>query len=128
MARPLGIIALLLVGLWLVAQLLWIGPVESDTETTAMLTLGLLSGGVGVVAIVLLAVVLAVGATQPAVVKFARGARTAAAVLGCALIVVGLVHYRSTEPRGGEIHWVVLGMAVLAGSGVVHWWLARVQR
>lgn len=104
MARPLGIIALLLVGLWLVAQLLWIGPVESDTETTAMLTLGLLSGGVGVVAIVLLAVVLAVGATQPAVVKFARGARTAAAVLGCALIVVGLVHYRSTEPRGGEIH------------------------
>jgi len=128
MARPLGIIALLLVGLWLVAQLLWIGPVESDTETTAMLTLGLLSGGVGVVAIVLLAVVLAVGATQPAVVKFARGARTAAAVLGCALIIVGLVHYRSTEPRGGEIHWVVLGMAVLAGSGVVHWWLARVQR
>jgi hypothetical protein len=37
------------------------------------------------------------------------------------------VHYRSTEPHG-EIHWVVLGMAVLVGSGVVHWWLARVER
>jgi len=48
-------------------------------------------------------------------------------VLGCALIVVGLVHYRNTEPSG-EIHWVVLGMVVLAGSGVVHWWLERIQR
>jgi hypothetical protein len=126
MARPLGIIALGIVGFWLVAQLLWMGPAETAAETTAMFTLGLLSGGVGVVAIVLLAVALAVGA-QPALLKFARGARNAAAVLGCALVVVGLVHYRSTEPRG-EIHWVVLGMAVLAGSGVVHWWLARVER
>ena len=103
------------------------GPVETAAETTAMFALGLLTGGVGIAAIVILAVALAAGSTQPALLKFARGARNAAAVLGCALIVVGLVHYRSTEPRG-EIHWVVLGMAVLVGSAVVHWWLLRVER
>src|SRR5436309_7688828 len=99
MARALGIVALGLVGFWLVAHLLWMGPLETAAQTTAMWALGLLTGGVGV----------------------------AAAVLGCALIVVGLVHYRNTEPSG-EIHWVVLGMVVLAGSGVVRWWLERIQR
>src|SRR5206468_8003639 len=103
------------------------GPLETAAQTTAMWALGLLTGGVGVAAIVLLAVALSVGGSQPAWLKHARGARNAAAVLGCALIVVGLVHYRNTEPRG-EIHWVVLGMVVLAGSGVVHWWLERIQR
>ena len=127
MTRPRGILALGIVGFWLVAHLLWMGPVETAAEMTAMFALGLLTGGVGVAAIVLLAVALAVGGTQPALLKFARGARNAATVLGCALIVVGLVHYRSTEPHG-EIHWVVLGMVVLVGSGVVHWWLARVER
>jgi hypothetical protein len=127
MSRALGVVALGLIGFWVVAHLLWMGPVEMAAETAAMFALGLLTGGVGVAAIVLLAMALAVGGTQPALLKFARGARNAAAVLGCALIVVGLVHYRSTEPRG-EIHWVVLGIAVLVGSGVVHWWLARVQR
>ncbi len=127
MTRPLGILALGLVLFWLVAHLLWMGPVETAAETTAMFVLALLTGGVGIAAIVILAVALVAGGTQPALLKFARGARNAAAVLGCALIVVGLVHYRSTEPRG-EIHWVVLGMAVLVGSGVVHWWLLRVER
>ena len=68
MARALGIVALGLVGFWLVAHLLWMGPLETAAQTTAMWALGLLTGGVGV----------------------------AAAVLGCALIVVGLVHYRNT--------------------------------
>jgi len=127
MPRVLGIVALGLVGVWLIAHLLWMGPVEAAAETTAMWALGLLTGGVGVAAIVLLAVALSVGGTQPALLKFARGARNASAVLGCALIVVGLVHYRATEPRS-EIHWVVLGMMVLVGSAIVHWWLTRVQR
>src|SRR3989442_11560508 len=72
LARALGIVALGLVGFWLVAHLLWMGPLETAAQTTAMWALGLLTGGVGV----------------------------AAAVLGCALIVVGLVHYRNTEPSG----------------------------
>ena len=127
MTRVLGVLALLVVGIWLVAHLLYIGPVEVAAQTTVLWALGLLTGGVGVAAIVLLAAALVAGPAQPAWLKFARGARNAAAVLGCALIVVGLVHYRSTEPRG-EIHWVVLGMAVLVGSAVVHWWLQRVQR
>jgi hypothetical protein len=127
MARALGVVALLVVGVWLVAHLLWIGPVETAAQTTVLWALALLTGGVGIAAIVLLALALVTGGAQPAWLKFARGARNAAAVLGGALIVVGLVHYRDTEPRG-EIHWVVLGMAVLAGAGVVHWWLARVTR
>src|SRR5437879_4030636 len=58
MARALGIVVLGLVGFWLVAHLLWMGPLETAAQTTAMW------------------------------------------VLGCALIVVGLVHYRNTEPSG----------------------------
>jgi hypothetical protein len=80
-ARPLDIIALAIVGFWLVAHLLWMGPVETAAETTAMFALGVLSGAVGVAAIVLLAVALAVGGMQPALPKFARGARNAATVL-----------------------------------------------
>jgi hypothetical protein len=41
--------------------------------------------------------------------------------------VVGLLHYRNTEPRG-EIHWIVLGLVVLVGAAGVHWWLARRAR
>src|SRR3989442_5701664 len=89
MARARGIVALGLGGFWLVAHVLGMGPLETAAQTTAMWALGLLPGGVGV----------------------------AAAVLGRALIVVGLVHYRNAEPSG-EIHRVVLGMVVLAGSGV----------
>src|SRR5437870_3131166 len=89
MARALGIVALGIVGFWLVAHLLWMGPVEAAAQTTVMWVLGLLTGGVGVAAIVLLALALSVGGSQPALLKFARGARNAAAVLGCALIIVG---------------------------------------
>ena len=127
MDRALGILALGIVGLWLVAHLLWMGPVETGAETTAIFALGLLTGSVGIASIVILAIALVVGGTQPALRKFAHGARNAAAVLGCALIVVGLVHYRNTEPEG-QIRWVVLGMVVLLGSGVVHWWLRHTAR
>jgi hypothetical protein len=48
-------------------------------------------------------------------------------MVGCGLIVIGLLHYRDTEPHG-EIHWVILGQAVLAGAGIVHCWVIRTQR
>src|SRR5262249_60490480 len=50
--------------------------------------------------------------------------RTVAAVIGCGMFVVGLLHYRDTEPSG-EIHWIVLGLGILLGSGVVHLWVVR---
>ena len=67
------------------------------------------------------------GGEQRAAAVLLGRERRDAAVLGCALILVGLVQYRSTEPSG-EIHWVILGMVVLAGSGIVHWWLLRIER
>ena len=127
MNHAVGVLALGVLGFWLAAHMLWMGPAEHEEETTTMFALGLLTGGVGVASIVTLAIALVLGGPQPTLLKFAQGARTAAAVLGCALTVVGLVHYRSTEPHG-EIHWVVLGMGVLLAAGVVHWWLRRVRR
>ena len=127
MDRALGGLALGILGFWLVIHLMLMGRTDDTAETTAMFALGLVTGAVGVAAIAILPVGLALGGPSPALLKVADGARTAAAVLGCTLIIVGLVHYRSTEPHG-EIHWVVLGMVVLLGSGVVHWWLGRVKR
>src|SRR3989440_12651643 len=86
MARALGILALGIVGFWLVAHLLWMGPLETAAETTAMFALGLLTGGVGVASIVILAIALVMGGPQPALLKFAHGARNASVVLGSALI------------------------------------------
>ena len=28
----------------------------------------------------------------------------------------------------GEIHWLVLGLTVLAGALIVHWWVVRATR
>ena len=127
MTRALGTFALGVVGVWLVAHVLLIGPVESAAETTAMYMLGIAAASVAVAGVALLCVGLVLGPTQPVWLNYVRFARSGAVVLGCLIVVVGLLHYRNTEPRG-EIHWVVLGMAVLVGSAVVHWWLLRVER
>jgi uncharacterized membrane protein len=67
---------------------------------------------------------LVLGRTRPAWLNYVRFARSGAVVLGCLIIVVGLLHYRHTEPRG-EIHWVALGLVVLIVAAAVQWWLAR---
>src|SRR3989442_10936613 len=77
MARALGIVALGLVGFWLVAHLLWMGPLETAAQTTAMWALGLLTGGVGVAAIVLLAVALSVAGVAEARARRAQRRRRA---------------------------------------------------
>jgi hypothetical protein len=127
MTRALATVAVGLVAVWVLAHLLYIGPVQEAAEATMMWIIGFTGASLVTGALVLLAVGMAVGGSRPAWLRFVRAARSAAALLGCALILIGLVHYRQTEPRG-EIQWVVLGLVVLAGAGIVHWWVVRVVR
>ena len=124
MTQTLGLIALAIVAVWVVAHVLYIGPVQEAAEATLVWAVGLLAASLVGAALVLLAVAIAQGGSRPAWLRFVRLARNVAAVTGCALILVGLLHYRETEPQG-EIYWLVLGLGVLAGAGVVHWWVAR---
>ena len=127
MTRGLGAIALAIVAVWVLAHLLYVGPVQDATEAGLLWALGFATASLVLAAIVLLVVAMALGHTRPAWLRFVRAARNVAGVVGCALIVVGLLHYRDTEPRG-EIQWVVFGLAVLAGAGIVHWWVVRAVR
>jgi hypothetical protein len=127
MTRALGTLALGVVGVWLVAHVLWIGPVESAAETTVMWILGIAAASVALAGVALLCVGLVLGRTQPAWLTYVRFARSGTVVLGCLIIVDGLLHYRNTEPRG-EIHWVVFGLFVLLGAAAVQWWLTRQER
>jgi len=127
MSRTLGGIALAIIGVWVVAHVLYIGPVQEAAEATLVWVLGLGAASLLGAAMVLLGVAMAQGGSRPAWLRFVRVARNVAAVVGCALILVGLLHYRETEPQG-EIYWLVLGILVLAGSGVVHWWVLRETR
>ena len=127
MTRALGTLALGVVGVWLVAHVLWIGPVESAAETTVMWILGIAAASVTLAGIALLCVGLVLGRTQPAWLNYVRFARSGTVVLGCLIIVIGLLHYRNTEPRG-EIHWVVIGLFVLVVAAAVQWWLTREQK
>ncbi|TMQ25802.1 MAG: hypothetical protein E6K82_05945 [Candidatus Rokuibacteriota bacterium] len=127
MTRGLGAIALAIVVVWLLAHLFYVGPVQDATEVGVLWVLGFATASLVGAAIILLVVAMALGQTRPAWLRFVRGARNVAAVVGCALILVGLLHYRDTEPRG-EIHWLVIGLVVLAGAGVVHLWLVRTIR
>jgi hypothetical protein len=125
--RVVGGIAALLVVVWVVAHLLYLGPIRDATEMTLAWGVWLVCAGGLVAALAVLAFGLVAVGTSPAWLRFVAGARSVAAVVGGALIVVGLIHYRDTEPRG-EILWIVLGLGVLVGSGVVHLWVLRAQR
>jgi len=127
MIRAVGGVALVLVAVWVVAHLLYIGPVQDAAEATLVWVLGFAVASLVIAAMVLLAVGMMLGESRPVWLRFVRLARSIAAVVGSALVLVGLLHYRDTEPRG-EIHWLVLGLGVLAGALVVHWWVVRATR
>jgi hypothetical protein len=127
MSRTVGVIALAILAVWVLAHLLYIGPVQDAVESTLVWILGLASVSLVAAALVLLGVALSVGSSRPAWLRFVRIARNVAAVVGSALILVGLLHYRDTEPQG-ELRWLVLGLVVLVGAGVVHWWVMRTVR
>jgi FtsH-binding integral membrane protein len=127
MARVLGWIAVSLVIAWVLAHLLFLGPLREAAEATLAWALWLAAFSGVVAALTVLAVGLATGRNRPVWLRFVRWARAGAAMVGCGLIVIGLLHYRDTEPHG-EIRWVILGLAVLAGAGVVHSWVVRTQR
>ena len=127
MIRAVGGVALVLVAVWVVAHLLYIGPVQDAAEATLVWVLGFAVASLVIAAMVLLAVGMMLGESRPVWLRFVRLARGIAAVVGSALVLVGLLHYRDTEPRG-EIHWLVLGLGVLAGALVVHWWVVRATR
>jgi hypothetical protein len=127
MTRALGTLALGLVGVWLVANVLIVGPAEPGSERMAMWVFGFVAAAVAIAALILLIVGLVLARSQPAWLNYVRFARTGAVVLGCLIVVLGLLHYRNTEPRA-EIHWVVFGVLVLLVAGAVHWWLARQAR
>jgi len=127
MSRVLGSAALLLVIVWIVAHVLYLGPIRDAAEVT-LTWLAWAAAASGLVAtLTMLAFGLLLGRTSPAWLRFVRLARTIAAVLGSALIVVGLLHYRDTEPRG-DIQWLLLGLAVLIGAGIVHGWVVLTSR
>ena len=127
MTRTLGTLALGLVGVWLVANVLLVGAVDSGSERTAMYVFGFVAAAVTIAGLILLCVGLVLGRTQPAWLNYVKFARTGAVILGCLIVVLGLLHYRNTEPRG-EIHWVLFGVFVLVVAGAVHWWLSRHAR
>jgi hypothetical protein len=127
MSRAAGSVALALVMVWVIAHLLYIGPVQAAAEITLLWVLGFIVACVVIAALALLGVGMVLGESRPVWLRFVRAARSIGAVVGSALVLVGLLHYRDTEPRG-EIHWLALGLGVLAGSLVVHWWVVRTAR
>jgi hypothetical protein len=127
MTRAAGAVALVLVAVWVIAHLLYIGPVQDAAEATLVWALGFIGACLVVAAMVLLGVGLMLGESRPVWLRFVRVARSVAAMVGSALVLVGLLHYRDTAPRG-EIHWLLLGVGVLAGALIVHWWLVRTAR
>jgi tetrahydromethanopterin S-methyltransferase subunit D len=112
-----------LVLLWIVANVLDLGPIREAAGVALTWAIGLAGLTAIIASVSVLGWGLVLGRTSPVWIRFVQQARTAAAVFGCVLIVIGLLHYRDTEPRG-DIVWLVFGLAVLACAAVVHGWLA----
>lgn len=127
MNRTAASVVLVLVAAWVVAHLLYLGPVETATEMAVTWLTGFAASSVLIAAITVLTWGLILGHTSPAWLRFVQQARTAAVVLGIALVIFGLLHWRDTEPRS-ELHWLMVGVAVLAGACFVQGWLFFIRK
>ena len=115
------------IAVWIVAHLLAISPLQAAAESTLMWGLLIATGSVLVAAVAVLSVALVRGRTNLAWLRVVHFARALAAIMGCGLIVLGLLRYRDTAPQG-EIHVVVAGLVVLLAAGLVHGWLVVTER
>jgi len=106
MMRAVGVFAVGLVLVWVIAHVFYLGPVKDATEMALVWTVWVTVAASVVASLTVLAFGLMAGGSRPAWLRFVQSARTVAAVIGCGLIVVGLLHYRDTEPSG-EIHWII---------------------
>jgi hypothetical protein len=127
MSRAAGTLALVFMAGWVIAHVLAIRPLQEAAEITLIWVVGFVAICLLAAALVLLGVALVIGESRPVWLRFMRLARSVATILGCGLVVIGLLHYRDTAPPG-EVQWLVLGLGVLAGAGFVHWWLGRAER
>lgn len=127
MSRAAGTLALVFMAVWVIAHVLGIRPLQAAAEVTLIWVVGFVAICLLAAALVLLGVALVIGESRPVWLRFMRLARSVATILGCGLVVIGLLHYRDTAPPG-EVQWLVLGLGVLVGAGFVHWWLGRAER
>jgi hypothetical protein len=127
MSRLLGSVAFLLVAVWIIAHVLYLGPIRDAAELTVTWLAWAAAASGLIAALTLLAVALILGRASPAWLRFVRLSRTIGAVLGSSLIVVGLIHYRDTQPSG-DIQWLVLGLAILIATAIVQAWLLLTTR
>jgi hypothetical protein len=127
MNRGITLMVLLFLATWVVAHVLYLGPAQDATQVMMSWATGVVAASAVVAALTVLVWGLVLGGTSPAWLRFVYHARTASALLGLALVVFGLLHWRDTEPRS-ELHWLVMGLTVLAGAVFMHGWLAVSQR
>ena len=123
--RVLGVVCFALIAAWVLAHALRLGPIEGAADSALAWVVSVLAVAAVVASVSVLGCGLVLGRTNPAWLKFVQKARTVATVIGCCLVVVGLLHYRDTN---GEIHWLVLGVVVLVGAGLVHGWVLVTEK
>src|SRR5438105_11571555 len=107
--RALGLVSFILIAVWVIAHALFLGPVEKAADDALAWLIGIVAIAAVIASVAVIACGLVLGGTSPAWLKFVQQARTIATVIGSGLVVVGLLHYRDTEPDG-EIRWLVLGV------------------
>jgi hypothetical protein len=127
LTRAVSAIAVGLVALWVVAHLLYLGPVQVAVEAAIAWLAGLTAVSALIAGVTVLGWGLVQGRTTPTWLRFVAHARTVAIILGSGLVIVGLLRYRDTEPKP-DVTWIVAGVAILTAAMAVHLWLSAAAR